>query len=341
MKIRLLALPRQRVMSRFPFAPLYHPRMLLTGFALLVGSAACAGGDMPAPAAGTGVGTGGIPVAMGGTAPSAGMTSVAGASAGMAASGGGAAGAAGQSTALGGSAGEQVAGAGGAADEAPPIDYSVWQLQLPIGDASPQTVSSKQLLGGFSNEYFYVAEDGARIFMDPQTGVTTSGSQHCRTEMREVTAQGSAAAWPSTGNNVLTVSGKVLQVGGGNQGKVTVGQVFNGTDSIPLCELEYSNGRGGFELLYEEAKGAGTTTDLKTPVALGEKYTFALALSAGVLTLNVNGKQVYSRTPSAATAAKKFYFKFGNYDQTATSGPVSTVPYSVVAAYSAVVVHAP
>jgi len=210
---------------------------------------------------------------------------------------------------------------GSAGAIAQPIDFSVWQLQLPTGGTAPTTTS---------NAYFHRAPGGGQTFMDPPTGITTSGSQHCRTELRELTRDGKAATWRSTGTNTLTVSGKILQLGGGRNGHVTVGQVFNGTDEIPLCELEYSAKRGGFQLLYEEGKGAGTTTDLKAPVALGARYTFTLALSNGALTVTIDGKMVYTKTPSAAVAGKSFYFKAGNYDQTTAAGPISTTPYTIV-----------
>jgi hypothetical protein len=252
---------------------------------------------------------------------------------------GGSAGGGGSSS--GGSAGSEVAGGDGSdASAKPPIDYSIWQLQLPIGSGtSPTTLSPKQLLAGFTDDYFYPAPNGGQVFMDPQTGVTTSGSQHCRTEMREMTADGKAAGWPPTGTNTLTVSGKVKQVGGGSKGHVTVAQVFNDDESSPLCELEYS-GSGNFEMLYEEQKGGGGgLIDLKTPVALDTQYSFTLSLSDGVLTVSINGKQVHQQMPSAATQMQHFYFKFGNYDQTATAGAISNTPYTIVEAYSAAVVH--
>ena len=129
-----------------------------------------------------------------------------------------------------------------------------------------------------------------------------------------MTAAGVAAAWAATGTNTMAVSGRALQVGGGSSGHTTVAQVFNSDDSIPLCELEYSNSLGGFELLYEEASGAGTYVDLKTPVALGSQYAYTLSLSNGVLAVSINGNDVYAHTPSATIMAKTFYFKCGNYD---------------------------
>jgi hypothetical protein len=175
--------------------------------------------------------------------------------------------------------------------------------------------------------------------MDTEAGITTSGSTHCRTEMREMTPDGAQAAWAPTGTNTMDVTGQVTLLGGGTNGKVTVGQVFNNDESIPLCELMYSASVGGFILLYEEAKGAGTTIDLGTPVALNTLYSFELSFTNGLLKVSINGTQVYSQTPSANILSKTFYYKCGNYDQTSTSGAVTTTPYTVVENYSIDVVH--
>ena len=233
-----------------------------------------------------------------------------------------------------------ASGVGGQSGAAPSIDYARWQLQLPIGSAnSPTTVSAQQLLAGFSDDYFYLAADGGQIFMDPETGSTTSGSQHCRSELRELAADGTAAAWASSGSHTLSVSGQVRQVGGGTSGLVTVGQLFDASDSIPLLELQYSTQRAGFQLLYEEAKGAGSTLDLATPVPLSTRYGFTLSLAAGTASVSINGQMVFTRAPSAEVLAKNFYFKFGAYDQTSSSGSPSSAAYTVVEVDSADVVH--
>ena len=216
----------------------------------------------------------------------------------------------------------------------------IWELQLPTGSGTSPTTVSPGSLASFSNAFYFKAEDGGQVFADPAHGITTSGSKHPRAEMRESTSSGAQAAWSASGTNTMTVEGKVLKVGGGSSGDVTIGQVFNGTDSITLCELQYSNEVDGLKLFYEEAKGeGGSPIDLKTPIALNSKYTFTLALTKDELTVVVNGKQVYSHKPSADILQKKFYFKFGAYDQTATAGAVSTTAYTEVENYSAVVVH--
>src|SRR5208282_2725154 len=113
------------------------------------------------------------------------------------------------------------------------IDFSIWSLQEPSGSGtSPTTISPSQLVAGYSDAYFYIAADGGQAFMDTQTGITTSGSTHCRTELREVTSSGTQAAWAPSGTNTMDVAGRVTLLGGGSSGAVTVGQVFNSNDSI-------------------------------------------------------------------------------------------------------------
>ncbi len=219
------------------------------------------------------------------------------------------------------------------------IDYSVWELQEPDGSGtSPNVVSTAQLVSGYSDAYFYLTQTG-QAFMDPATGITTSGSLHPRCELREM-ASGAPAAWSPTGSNTLAVSGEVLQLGGGSSGKTTVGQVFNSTASIPLCELIYSASLGGFEVLYEQSKGAGTYVNLNVPVGLDTPYSFVLALSNGALSVTLNGSVVYTATPSAATLSDSFYFKCGDYDQTAVAGAVTTTAYTIVEDDAIVVTHA-
>jgi hypothetical protein len=233
---------------------------------------------------------------------------------------------------------EVIAGsaAGGQPYVPGPIDFRQWELQLPIGSGtSPTVIPPADLIAGFSNEYFYIAEDGGQAFMDPEQGVTTSGSTRCRSEMREQALTGKDAAWPSSGTHTMTVEGKVTKMG---DGTIAIGQLFNGSDSIPLVELQYSTGHK-FSAFYEEAKGQGSTIDLKTTVALNTKYTFQLAMIEGELRISINGKQVYSRKPSSGILDNQFYFKFGNYDQSTSRGTPTTAVYSVVEAYKVDLVH--
>lgn len=292
-----------------------------------------------------------------GSASSAGGPGSAGSSAGSSSSGapggtgtstslGGTPGAAGEanppsagSSSVGGGTGEMggtSSGSGGAPYVAGPIDFRQWVLQLPVGSGtSPTTIKAAELIAGYTDPYFYLGDDGGQMFMDPKQGVTTSSSTRCRTELREQKLEGGNAAWPSSGTHTMTVEGKVVKRGSGS---IAVAQLFNSTDSIPLGELQYTTGNK-FMLFYEEAKSAGTTYNMNTTVALDTRYTFSLAMVDGQLIVSINGKQVFTKTPSAGIRDNNFYFKVGNYDQSTSRGTPNTTPYSIVEVYKVDVVH--
>jgi hypothetical protein len=198
------------------------------------------------------------------------------------------------------------------------------------------SISASKLagVGGYSDpNYFYTDKtDGAMTFMDPQTGITTSGSQHCRTELHE------GVNWSAIGTNILTVTGDVVQLGGGSGGHTTVGQVFDANTSKPLGELQF-NGNGSMGLYLESSSsgGSGNTYSLGSQ-SIGKQYTYSLSLTGSTLTVTVNGaKSTYTADKSFNGA--QFYFKCGNYDQTATAGTPSTKPYTVVKVYALNIQH--
>jgi hypothetical protein len=55
--------------------------------------------------------------------------------------------------------------------------------------------------------------------------------------------------------------------------------------------------------------------------------------------VTIDGKQVYTHTPSAGILANKFYFKLGNYDQSTSAGTPTTIPHSIVEVYKVDLVH--
>jgi hypothetical protein len=195
------------------------------------------------------------------------------------------------------------------------IDWSQWSLQLPNGTTvNPATTR---------NAWFY-PNGNYQAFMDPKTGKTTSGSKHPRSELRQ------NATWSSSGANTLDVTVRVAKIG---SGRITIGQVFcksgsKGARAHTLLELQYST--SGFVAFYEKAKGAGSYTHIGSAPGLGTTFTYQLAFSAKKLTVKINGVTRWTKTPGAAGSSGAFYFKAGNYDQSAISGPVSTKPYSIV-----------
>jgi Alginate lyase len=215
------------------------------------------------------------------------------------------------------------------------FDLSGWQLQLPIGSTgSPTMISGSQLAGstGFTDIYFYTDKtDGAMTFMDPTTGVTTSGSLHPRSELREVTN-----GWPTTGTNTETVTVAVTQV----PSTVTIGQIFQSppAPSKPLLELQYLKG-GTLQILLENTNQGGSSTfHTVGTVTDGSQFTYELSLTGTTITITIDGTASTFTLPSSFVG-ESFYFKCGDYDQTAVAGTPGTTPGTVVKIYALDVVH--
>jgi len=211
------------------------------------------------------------------------------------------------------------------------FDLGGYTLQLPTGtQGKVDTVSGSSLESGYSNPpYFYSGSDGAMVMMDPRTGVTTSGSQHPRTELRE------NATWTTGGTNLLDANVAVTKV----PGNTAIAQIFQGTGpSKPLCELQYgSNGNVKLFLELTNEGGSSTTTTI-TNVPLGQKFTYQLKLSGKTITVKVNST-TKTFTMDDSFVGEKFYFKAGNYDQTATAGTPQTTDGTVVKFYSLKITH--
>jgi hypothetical protein len=193
------------------------------------------------------------------------------------------------------------------------INWSPWTLQLPNNtQVSP---------GSTSNGWFYVS-GSYQSFADPQSGICTSGSSHCRTELRE------KSTWGSGGTNVLNATCKVTKM----SSSITIGQVFCASGSNGAhtqVELFYRN--GGFAVLYEEQKGAGTTTSIGSGVSVGTPFTYQLYFSGGKMGVKINGSTKWTKTPSSAAQSGSFYFKAGNYDQgSSCASSVSSTIRSIV-----------
>jgi hypothetical protein len=109
------------------------------------------------------------------------------------------------------------------------FDLTKWNLQLPIGSTgSPSTISAGQLqsCSGYSSSYFYTDGSGDLVMTVPGSPsssgcVTTPNSQHCRTELREI----SPSSWsPLQGLNRLKVDLTVTQPDNSQRGTV-IGQI--------------------------------------------------------------------------------------------------------------------
>ncbi|KAL6850988.1 hypothetical protein ACO1O0_008114 [Amphichorda felina] len=218
-----------------------------------------------------------------------------------------------------------------AADCAPGgnFDLSYWSLQLPTGDGSMDTIRSKDLQGcdGYSDEHFYMDGD-AMVLTAPgnpdETGcVTSGGSTHCRTELREVLPDtGKNAAWSPKGTNVLKVAMKVVQADDGSHG-TAIGQVFA---SKPVAEMYYSRDGKIVVGVKPDPNSNQIVTKLAT-VPLGTEFDYEMSYSGDALSITINGE--VTELDTYDWDSPDCYFKAGNYNQ-GKSGDESEVHISSI-----------
>ncbi len=224
-------------------------------------------------------------------------------------------------------------GAGLSGSLAPGQNFNLapFTLQLPTGSTDhPDTVSGSALVTFTDSPYFHTNKsDGSMVMADPKQGVTTSGSLHPRVELRE------NATWKTSGTNVLSATVEVVEV----PSHTTIGQIFQGSGpSKPLCELQVTSA-GAVKLLIEKTNEGGSSTLPEiTTVSLGTKFDYKLELSGTTITVTVNN--VTTTFPLPATfIGESFYFKAGDYDQSAVAGtPLASVS-TVVQFYALSIKH--
>jgi hypothetical protein len=212
------------------------------------------------------------------------------------------------------------------------FNLAPFTLQLPTGSSGKvDTVSGASLSAGYTNQYYFYTDstDGSMVMMDPTQGWTTSGSLHSRTELRE------NAIWSTSGTNKLNATVAVTQV----PDHTTVGQIFQGSGpSKPLCELQVTSA-GVVKLLLESTnQGGSSTTYTLATVPLGTPFDYELSLTGTTITVTINGA-VQTFTMDSSFDGESFYFKAGDYDQTAVSGPPLTTPGTVVKFYALTLTH--
>ncbi|KAJ8133193.1 hypothetical protein O1611_g433 [Lasiodiplodia mahajangana] len=197
------------------------------------------------------------------------------------------------------------------------FDLSKWELQLPIGNGSPQIIPPAQLVGcsGYQDpghHYFFTESgDGALVMKAPGTPSKTgcvkfAESEHCRTEL------GEKATWsPNTGTNRL-----FADLVGTNVHNICIGQVFQADSGFnkPFAELYYtSDGKIQFGTAKVAAGGGGQDLQLIGTVPVGTRFTYEVRFEGGQLLARINNNafitlKTYFTTPKA-------FFKAGNYNQ--------------------------
>ena len=214
------------------------------------------------------------------------------------------------------------------------IDLRRWKLTLPVaasGSDEAAEIVQPRLATYAVSPFFTVnaAGDGV-VFQADAGGATTGGSGYPRSELREMTADGSdEAAWsPSSGTHTMTVTAAVTHLTTAKP-QVTVAQVHDDSDDVLVVRLD------GPHRLYAEHDG-DNFGDLDAHYTLGRRFTVRMVAAGGRIRIFYNGV----RKADVAASGSGHYFKAGCYTQSNTDKGDAADAYAQVVIYSLTVAHA-
>jgi hypothetical protein len=212
------------------------------------------------------------------------------------------------------------------------LDLRRWRLNLPVdskgGTSGESALVRQPEVLTYTDTSFAVnpAGDGV-VFTAGAGGATTENSRYARSELRELSASGSLAAWrAASGTHTMTVLGSVDHLPG-NKPQVSAAQI-HGSSDIPLIVMAtgYCDARcnhdsrtrtippGTVRLLTKENDDSSSGV-LDPDYALGSRYILTVQVRAGLATLtykNLRSGFVGMRS-FRVTSGQGLYFKAGAY----------------------------
>lgn len=188
------------------------------------------------------------------------------------------------------------------------LDLTDWKETLPTGASEKPTEIVQASLSAFAAPpYFQVnaAGDGVQ-FRAPVNGVTTSGSGYPRSELREMTDNGTKnASWSTTsGTHALFIDQAITAVPQTKK-HVVAGQIHDSEDDIIVIRLEYPK-------LFVDINGK-TGPTLDPNYTLGKRFTVGFVATEGKIKVYYNGSSTPVYTLSKSGSGN--YFKAGAYTQ--------------------------
>ena len=188
------------------------------------------------------------------------------------------------------------------------LDITNCKETLPTGKSgSPTEITQPALATYAADPYFHANQtcDGV-VFRAPVNGVTTSNSGYPRSELREMTDNGTSnASWSTTsGTHTMFIDEAITSVPKTKR-HIVAGQVHDANDDVIVIRLEYPK-------LFVDINGkTGPTLDAN--YTLGKRFTVKFVASSGKIDIYYNGSQTASYTLSKSDSG--CYFKAGAYTQ--------------------------
>lgn len=217
------------------------------------------------------------------------------------------------------------------------LDLTDWKITLPVDDPDesgeqPLEIRQPELDTYALSPWFKVTStcDGVQ-FRNPVNGVTTENSSYSRSELREMSDNGTEhASWSSNSGTHTMVIEQAIKNLPNDKPHVVVGQIHDSSDDVTVFRLQGSN-------LYVTDGNTSTHHLITDDYQLGTKFEAKFVVSDGEIDAYYNGE--YQTTIEADFSGG--YFKAGAYTQAncGNSSPCSTDNYGQVMIYDLTVTH--
>jgi hypothetical protein len=213
------------------------------------------------------------------------------------------------------------------------VDLSEWKLTLPVGSTGkPTEVNHPRADAPADPHWFGQTADHAVAFRAPVNGVTTSGSHYPRSELREMSDDGSTAAgWSSTsGVHTMRVVEAFTHLPSGKS-ELVGAQIHDASHDITVFRLEGTN-------LYITDDQNPHYKLVASGYQLGTPFEAKYVVSGGQVHAFYNGTEQATIAAPSLTGA---YFKAGAYTQAncTNSSPCSDDNYGETLIYQLQVTH--
>ena len=207
-----------------------------------------------------------------------------------------------------------------------------WKLTLPTNSdhsGSPDEIKWPELESFSIKPYFQLnSQKTGVIFQVPVSGVTTANSKFPRSELREMSSDGTEeASWSSdTGSHRMFIQESITHLPV-LKPEIVAGQIHDATSDVAMVRLENQN-------LFIQGDGQNLGT-LDPAYVLGTQFTVEFVVGDGHIKVYYNGVQKIDYKKSGSG----YYFKAGCYDQSNATKGESADAYGEVIIYQLEVHH--